>query len=344
MSSLKNLVLWGGLLLVVVFGAVLARLAWHEKLSAEIALPLLAIGGIVCLLMALTVVALVFAKAGLADKSQALALPEGSVRAVMALGLVVIFAIITVYLFGSLNSGTGNTAVIEVETAAEARALEDRAARPESEIEILSITPSLSAKDQATSDNKNRPKKTTPGGASPAITPPMTSDQTLGGMTSDDSGSETDQVDKGGPKGPFKICYRHRTSQQAADFAKQLLILIGTLVTSVSSFYFGSRAVESAKTGERSDNPTISGLTPAQIVLATSADPISVDVLGNGLDQTAQLKMLQPGKIVTGAIVGGATAGKVTGTFPKASLAAGNWDVEVSTAKGVTTRHPFTIT
>jgi hypothetical protein len=348
MSTLKSLVFWGGLLAALFFGAVLTRLAWTDHLGAEVVLPLLAIGGIVCLLMALTLVAIVFAKAGLADKSQALALPEGSVRAVLALGLVVIFAIVTVYLFGSLDTGGGDVAVIQVETADEARALQDRAARPESEIEILSVNPSLDAKAKTSSENKSAASnKAKVSGAKPATSPPMTSDQTLVPMTSEGPGSAAEQADKSEqPKGPFTIRYRHRTSQQAADFAKQLLVLIGTLVTSVSSFYFGTRAVESAKTGGATgpDQPAISTVNPAQINLNAAVDPIPVSILGSGLDQTMQIKMAQPGKTVTGTVVGSATASKVEGTFPKTSLTAGDWDVEVSTAKGVTARHPITIT
>ena len=51
---------------------------------------------------------------GLSDKSQALALPEGSIRAVIALSLVIIFAILTVFLYGTLASGTQLSGGVEI--------------------------------------------------------------------------------------------------------------------------------------------------------------------------------------------------------------------------------------
>lgn len=355
MDTLKRLVLFGGLLAIFGIGVVLTRLAWRDRLGAEIVLPLLTIGGIVCLLMALTLVAIVFAKVGLADKMQALALPEGSVRAVLALALIVIFAIITVYLYGSLATGGGDVATLTVETSEEARALLERAARPDSRIEIISINPPLDVR--SLSEKPREPSAPQEPMTSDQATQPMTSDQATESMTSDQASSSrqssdgTDnprdqQASTGSqPQGPFTIHYRHRTSQEAADFAKQLLILIGTLVTSVSSFYFGTRAVESSKSGDSSGavNPVISTVNPPRIDLATTADPVTVDILGSNLDKTMQVKLTQPGKAVMGTISGSATAGKVSGTFPKASLALGDWEIEIATAKGVTARHPIAI-
>jgi hypothetical protein len=68
----------------------------------QVQLPLLAIVGIMALLAALAVVSVAFSLAGLSDRTQALGLPEGSVRAVIALSLIVLFAITSVYLYSSL--------------------------------------------------------------------------------------------------------------------------------------------------------------------------------------------------------------------------------------------------
>jgi hypothetical protein len=62
-------------------------------------LPLLAIGGVIVLILMLTVVAMVFSVLGLTNKAQAMGLPEGSIRAVIALSLIVLFAILSVFLY-----------------------------------------------------------------------------------------------------------------------------------------------------------------------------------------------------------------------------------------------------
>ena len=69
----------------------------------EVTLPLLAISGVVALLGALATVSVALQTLGLADKTEALALPKGSVRALIALSLVIIYAITCTYLFRELQ-------------------------------------------------------------------------------------------------------------------------------------------------------------------------------------------------------------------------------------------------
>ena len=70
-----------------------------------VSLPLIAIGGVIVLMLVLCLVALAFSILGLADKDQAMGLPEGSIRAVIALSLIVLFAILSVFLYQSLITG-----------------------------------------------------------------------------------------------------------------------------------------------------------------------------------------------------------------------------------------------
>ena len=63
-----------------------------EGLDVQISLPILSIAGVVLLLATLALIAVAFAGYELHDKTQALALPEGSIRAVIALSLIMIFA------------------------------------------------------------------------------------------------------------------------------------------------------------------------------------------------------------------------------------------------------------
>jgi len=212
------------LLLIVGLGYFLHSQAATPGGGAGFRLPLLAIAGVVSLLLALTLAALAFGAADLTDKNQALALPNGSIRAIIALSLIVFFAISAIHLYDSLSGGSCEVKEVKVDLEA-AKAWQDKAAKADSAIEIINIVPALP------SGNPPAP----PAGGNPQ-TPPA---------------------------GPFTISYRFRMSPQAADFAKQLLTLLGTLVTSISSFYFGSRAVESktAPTGSTpgSSTPAVTG-------------------------------------------------------------------------------------
>jgi hypothetical protein len=90
--------------ITVFYVASIIVLQWAGQSGPELLLPMLLIGGVVALLLTLAIVAVVFSRYRLTDRSAALALPEGSVRAVIALSLILIFAIIALFLFNALNS------------------------------------------------------------------------------------------------------------------------------------------------------------------------------------------------------------------------------------------------
>jgi hypothetical protein len=69
----------------------------------NIVLPMLIIVGTMTLI-ALAVFALIFSIFNLSDPTQALALPQGSVRAVVALMMIMMYAILTIYLYTSMNA------------------------------------------------------------------------------------------------------------------------------------------------------------------------------------------------------------------------------------------------
>lgn len=65
----------------------------------DYALPFLLIGGIVTFLVAISLVVVVFKQLGLTSATAALGLPEGSIRAFIALSLILLFFIIAVFLY-----------------------------------------------------------------------------------------------------------------------------------------------------------------------------------------------------------------------------------------------------
>jgi hypothetical protein len=173
---------------------VLIGLGWYSASNhstPELSLPILAMAGIVGLFIAVALVAIAFSAFGLSDSKQAMGLPEGSVRALIALSLLVLFAILSVFLYVSLASEK-------------------------------QIGANLSAADV---------KKFTD-----ALTPEQRSTVTVRV-----SGSAA-----GTPATPtYSMFLQDASSQARQDIAKQLLGIIGTLLSAIAGFYFGAGTVSS---------------------------------------------------------------------------------------------------
>ena len=114
-------------------------------------------------------------------------MPEGSIRAVIALSLVIIFAILTVFLWGKFASGVQQQRIAEVANF-------DR-------IEFLRNNPSV---------------------------------------------RDVVQISPNAATNTSTIAFVMAVDPAAADFSKQLLTLVGTLMTAVAAFYFGARTASRA--------------------------------------------------------------------------------------------------
>jgi len=90
-----------GVILKCGFG--LDALADKCKEMPEIVLPILVMVGAICLLASLAFVAFGFSALGLSDRKFALSLPEGSVRALIALLLLSLFVITAIHLYNRLR-------------------------------------------------------------------------------------------------------------------------------------------------------------------------------------------------------------------------------------------------
>lgn len=90
-----------GAILLIVFAA--NQLNSGEASRPEVLLPLIVITGVVALMATLAIAAALFGLFDLSDKSQALGLPAGSIQAVIALSLILIFAVVALY--ASSSSG-----------------------------------------------------------------------------------------------------------------------------------------------------------------------------------------------------------------------------------------------
>src|SRR6516165_161933 len=91
---------WNGVLTTIVFTVILISLAFLLHYTYQnfgggaYALSALALTGVIALLGALLIFTALISLIGLSNRDQALGLPEGSVRALLALALLGLFAIL----------------------------------------------------------------------------------------------------------------------------------------------------------------------------------------------------------------------------------------------------------
>jgi hypothetical protein len=217
--------------------------------ATEISLPVLAMVGVVLLLVSLALVSVAYAFFGLSDRTQALGLPEGSIRAVVALSLIVLFAILSVYLFERLATG-GQLRTQSNLTAAEVQAF----LVANKNLQEVSVRKDVEA--EAALDPR-----------------PVSS-----------------VVGQDGDAKRFKLSYRIPARNESDDFAKQLLVMIGTLVTAVSSFYFGARTESSGQEKPRGLAPTLRSVK----LLSPLAKPgtLELEIAGDNLNSLKQVKIV----------------------------------------------------
>jgi hypothetical protein len=116
---------WIIVLLIVSFVVITFALAWivvwmkkEQFLTPVFALPILVLGSVMVLLIGLAGTAIIFNRLKLQDPRAAMGLPEGSIRAIIALMLIVIFAVISIFLVST--GGESSLHTVEGVTAAQA--------------------------------------------------------------------------------------------------------------------------------------------------------------------------------------------------------------------------------
>jgi hypothetical protein len=187
-----RVVIGSGILLVLLLSAILIVLAgvygWmaNKKLFApEFALPMLLLGGVVLVLAAIMALTNLYRHIQLQNKQHALGLPEGSIRAIIALILLFLFFIATTFIFSALTQeGPQNT--------------------------LRGLTPAQFAQIPAMDIVSSTPIPAT------------------------------------GTPTSYDVVVQRPLPAPAQDVGKNLVVLLGTLVTAVSSFYFGSKSATSA--------------------------------------------------------------------------------------------------
>ncbi|MFK0691130.1 hypothetical protein ACFX5Q_23450 [Mesorhizobium sp. IMUNJ 23033] len=277
MSRFSKIIGFG---MFVIFFAlmILIYIVGEWKVTDSIALPALAITGLMVLLASLALVAVTFSYMGIGDKTQALALPEGSVRAVIALCLLVLFAILSIYLYGKLATPL----------------------------------PIQSFSELSTNDKENFIKSLATG--------------ELVGITGSD--------EKG-----FTVYVRQSVRPESIDFAKQILVMLGTLVASISSFYFGSRTAESSGlkgfgTPSAGTETNVSSVSPAMIVRSTTAK--SMLIFGQNLGGVQSVSLVNGTNVIRASGVTATPAAVTCDVKVGTDAPAGVWSVSLADAAGKT--------
>jgi heme/copper-type cytochrome/quinol oxidase subunit 2 len=261
-------VIGGAGLLVAAVIVFIGMYLWKGTGGIETTLPVVIIAGVVILLIVLGLLAVCFSILNLANQNQALGLPEGSVRAVIAIMLLVLFAIVSIFLYSSVAT-----------------------------VRLQSIT--NVAADQLPELRRRVP---------------------------------VDLVVPATGNGPFTVYFR--TSNPAGDdLAKQLIVLLGTLVTAVASFYFGASSVTSAVANKEGAPVQQAPPKPTGIVqpsLTRDGSPQALTITGENLAKVNAVKLVKDGVAIP-AEFKGATATQVDSKIViKSNQEQGKWDVIVS--------------
>jgi hypothetical protein len=210
-SWIAAAVIGSAVLIVVIVLAVVGGMVEGHSAAAR---SLIVIVGFAALFGMIALVAIGYWLAGLDDTTQALGLPSGSVRAIIALLIIAMFAVLAVY-FSELLKTNSCPAVTSTDTSA----------TPPKQVSAIDGVFGNIALAQSPATGT-----LTSSGATTSDLVPSKGTGSTGGAPSADN---------------TKI-------ESVNDVAKQVLQILGTLMTTIVGFYFGSTSATEAatKTGE----------------------------------------------------------------------------------------------
>lgn len=267
-----------GIVLVLLPGIALFSFSYLNHIKTlEVGLPVVAIFGIMMLFGSMALVATLFRRLELSSPNEALGLPSGSVRAVIALSLIVLFAIIAIMLFHRMAEpyvitglssddkkaivGNGANHVLAVVGRAcdqagsgvQPAGNRQRIPAPAAPATAQSAgTPAGQTHVTPAKRGPTRPEQPTSGSAQPAadagqLAQARSRDGGAALQPAGGAGLEASGLQAPAPSSEcFDVHLMQPPGQEAYDLAKQLLVLIGTLMTSVTSFYFATQATAKA--------------------------------------------------------------------------------------------------
>jgi hypothetical protein len=225
------------------------------------AVVMIGLGLVIILLAALVII---YSVLDIANKDQALGLPEGSVRALLALSLVLVFVLLSAFLHNSLSKACSIATLDNVSKEGV------DALKKDENCVVISAVPMSDGKptDPNQAVNKTDNKQGNKGG-------------------SNDASQNSDQL--------FTVRYyvRHK---DADDLAKQIFTTLGTIFVTVIGFYFGTSAATSGANtvakalsgGDGGGAPVITKLDPDKF--SSSSLPAALKIVGERLGTVSKVK------------------------------------------------------
>jgi len=268
---------WGaigaGWVLVLLPSAALFFGAAYLELHQSIGLPLLAVFGIMVLFGSLAMTSTLFQRLALTSKDQPLALPPGSVRATMALALIVLFAII---------------AIAAMRPPQELKHLEDVSGTLRAEL----------LRDPRITVVKSKLERCVSTVAGPALAPGsvIALAQPQAPAAAPTACAAADER--------YSMVVKVGPDASSQELVKQLVLTIGQLMTMAVSFYFATRKSDAGNDGPGAGGADPKPQTPPH---APQPDPTGADVPAGAAGPAA---IADPGAAAPVVVGPGPRAGK----------------------------------
>jgi len=272
------------------------------------------------------------------------------VRAVIALSLILIFAVVTVYLFSDLSNRCETCSQEQVTGSAGTTDTTGTTATGTTATATTGTT-NTTGTVTATTAATNTTTVTATAAATGTTGTAAAAAKAAADKLAADAKAAADKTaaDKAASDKAAADKQRETRASSAQDFAKQLLIMLGTLITSLTSFYFGSKPAEAAAAKSNPTPPTsaaspkLTGVNPPTVP-KPSLSTQEFAASGSGLFSvnSASLRSkaisvtIDPAKVF-------ANDTTVLFTAP-GELPLGTWDLVVKTREGVEASLPNAIT
>jgi hypothetical protein len=333
----------GAVVLFVLVWSLIKIVGTTPPLDNTIGLPLILIAGLTVLLIVIGLVTFTFSVVGLSSPGEALGLPDGSVRAIIALMLLVLFSIMSIFLYNSIQSRQ-----LQTLSHITQRGVENLRSHAMVLLQQPESPPSGPTQNGGTGTGGTTaepPKPPTPPSGGTTAEPPKPPTPLSGGTTAEPPKPPTPP--SGGttlepPKPPTppsggttaELLYTVTFQEQngpADDIAKQLIVMLGTLVTAVASFYFGSASVASANAAVRGQilrPPTATTISPNPIAATGVAQTLTI--AGSNLGNVSKLHLEQKGRPDIDATLAKVTDTSLTAQITILTGSTNKWDVVVN--------------
>lgn len=229
------------------------------------AVVLIGLGLVIILVAALVII---YSVLDIANKDQALGLPEGSVRALLALSLVLVFVLLSAFLHNSLSKACSIATLDNVSKEGVDALKKD---------ENCVVISALPMSDGKATDPNQAANKT---------------DNKQGNNTENKSGSNDASQNK---SQLFTVRYyvRHK---DADDLAKQIFTTLGTIFVTVIGFYFGTSAATSGA------NTVAKALSGGDGGGAPGANTVAKPLSGGGGGGAPVITKLDPDKLLSSSL------------------------------------------